>query len=521
MSNLPQLRDQAYACFLAEAPELLQTIEQDLLSLKQNRSLNQVYNLMRVTHTLKAMAASVNLPTISSLAHDLEDVFNTLHHPAVVIDSALEALLFRSYDCLRLLLTAEFTHTPIDQAAVSKQAAAVFNQLQQKLGDFSNQAMRLPTAAELGTDITHSIFSTVVEEGLATLAAALKQPTAQPVGWVLREQANVLLGLAEALNLKGFGAIAQTAIAALDAHPDQAITIAQITLADFQQGQASILAGDRTRGGQPSTTLQQLADIHYQSIATHKSPDQSRVEGTQLDIASKPNIDQPTVSSPQTIRVDVERLERLTYLSGGLSTCQNRQDSAKEQLQDTLQTLRRKFRQHQQTLTKIWSQSNPDQNFLPITSSNTVETDPDNALHTLLQSALEEIAQLDETTGQAVLVHQQWSQTLKNQQQLVTTLQADLTAARMTSLKQVFNRLQQVLQRLAATYGKPAKLTLNGAHVLVDRAIVEKLYNPLLHLVRNAFDHGIEDPITRRQRGKTRDWPDSYPGLSAGQTDFN
>ena len=502
MSNLPQLRDQAYACFLAEAPELLQTIEQDLLTLKEDRSLNKAYNLMRTTHTLKAMAASVGLQTINRLAHNLEDVFNTLHNPAVVIDSALEALLFRSYECLRLLLTAEFIHTSIDEAVVSEQATAVFDQLQKKLGGFSKQEMQLPTSAELGADITHSIFSTVVEEGLAALAGALKQPTAKPVDRVLREQADVLLGLAEALDLKGFGAIAQTAIAALDAHPDQAITIAQITLADFRQGQALVLAGDRTRGGQPSNTLQQLAGVHYQSISTHKPTDQPWVERQQPNVVSKPDIDRPTVSFPQTIRVDLGQLERLKHLSGDLLTHQNRQDSAKEQLQDTLQKLREKFRQHRQTLNKIWAQSKGGRNFLGGTHTEAAEKDTNSELNALLQSALEEIAHLDETTGQAALVHQQWSQTLKNQQQLVAILQDDLTEVRMTSLENVFNRLQQMLQRLAATYSKPTQLTLSGAQVLVDKAIVEKLYDPLLHLVRNAFDHGIELPISRRQQGK-------------------
>ena len=501
MSNAPRPHDRAYTYFLAEAPELLQTVEENLLTLKDDRSLNKVYNLMRATHTLKAMAASVDRQPIHRIAHDLEDVFNTLHNPAVVIDSTLEALLFRGYECLRLLLTAEFTHTPLDQAAVSEQAAAVFDQLQRKLGGFSHHPMQLPTSAELGVDIIQSTFSTVVEEGLAALAAALKQPTAKPVAMILREQADIFLGLAEALNLKGFGAIAQAAIAALDAHPDQAITIAQITLADFQQGQALVLAGDRNRGGEPSTTLQQLAGVHYQSIAAHKRLDQLGVEQNQSNGEIKPNINRPTASFPQTIRVDVERLERLTHLTGDLLTHQHRQDSAKEQLQDTLQQLRQKFQQHQQTLSKIWTQSNADRNSLTVTSDAS-EAESNRELNALLQSALEEIAHLDETTGQAALVHQQWSQTLKNQQQLVTILKDDLTEARMASLEDLFHRLQQVLQRLTTTYGKPTKLSLSGAQVLVDKAIAEKLYDPLLHLVRNAFDHGIEPAITRRQRGK-------------------
>ena len=502
MSNVPQPRDQAYVCFLAEAPELLQTIEQDLLTLKEDRSLNKVYNLMRATHTLKAMAASVDLQTIHLLAHNLEDVFNTLHNPALVIDSALEALLFRCYECLRLLLTAEFNHTPLDHVAVSEQAEAIFAQFQSKLGSFSALEAQLPTSMELGVDITHSIFSTVVGDGLATLEAALKQPTLRPVAMVLREQADVFLGLAEALDLKGFGEIAQTAIAALDAHPDQAITIAQITLADLRQGQAFVMAGDRTRGGGASTTLQQLAGIHYQPIDDRQPAEPDNAAQERPDPTERSEMKPASVAFPQTIRVDVERLERLTNLTGDLLTHQNRQDSAKEQLQDTLQNLRQKFQQHQQTLSKIWAQSKGDQTAVTASSSDASAPDSNHELNALLQSALEEIALLDETTGQAALVHQQWSQTLKNQQQLVTTLQGGLTEARMASLEDVFSRLRQVLQRLTTTYNKPAKLIVTGSQILVDKAIAEKLYDPLLHLVRNAFDHGLELPMTRRRLGK-------------------
>jgi chemotaxis family two-component system sensor histidine kinase/response regulator PixL len=60
------------------------------------------------------------------------------------------------------------------------------------------------------------------------------------------------------LNLPGFEAIAQTALAALTAHPDQVLEIAQLALADFQAGQQAVIAGDRIQGG-VSTALTELA----------------------------------------------------------------------------------------------------------------------------------------------------------------------------------------------------------------------------------------------------------------------
>ncbi|NJL61095.1 MAG: hypothetical protein HC903_03735 [Methylacidiphilales bacterium] len=56
---------------------------------------------------------------------------------------------------------------------------------------------------------------------------------------------------------------------------------------------------------------------------------------------------------------------------------------------------------------------------------------------------------------------------------------------------------------MANVYGKNVVMKLAGTQVLVDKAISEKLYDPLLHIVRNAFDHGIEAPEIRKERGKT------------------
>ncbi|NJK28536.1 MAG: hypothetical protein HC925_08945 [Coleofasciculaceae cyanobacterium SM2_3_26] len=64
------------------------------------------------------------------------------------------------------------------------------------------------------------------------------------------------------------------------------------------------------------------------------------------------------------------------------------------------------------------------------------------------------------------------------------------------------SRLPRTLEQLAKTQGKPVELTIRGDKVLVDKAIAQKLYDPLLHLVRNAVAHGIEDSDVRQMRGK-------------------
>src|SRR4028119_203336 len=74
--------------------------------------------------------------------------------------------------------------------------------------------------------------------------------------------------------------------------------------------------------------------------------------------------------------------------------------------------------------------------------------------------------------------------------------------ARMSPLGGIFGRFHRVLQQLEIRHNKQVTLELYGTEVLVDKVVAEKLYDPLLHLVRNAFDHGIEPPAVREQQGK-------------------
>ncbi len=73
---------------------------------------------------------------------------------------------------------------------------------------------------------------------------------------------------------------------------------------------------------------------------------------------------------------------------------------------------------------------------------------------------------------------------------------------RTTPVRRVLERLPRVASELARALGKRVEVTLSGEEVEVDRAILDHLDDPLLHLVRNAVDHGIESPAKRSLAGK-------------------
>lgn len=134
---------------------------------------------------------------------------------------------------------------------------------------------------------------------------------------------------------------------------------------------------------------------------------------------------------------------------------------------------------------------------------DTLEMDRYGVLYSKVQGILEEMAQLEESVDDIALFAKATNLTLEQQRQMHVQLRDELMWARMLPLGEVLNRFPRLLRDLSTTYHKPVSLRLSGTGVLVDRAVLEKLYDPLVHLVRNSFDHGIEPPEIRRQLGKS------------------
>jgi two-component system chemotaxis sensor kinase CheA len=81
-------------------------------------------------------------------------------------------------------------------------------------------------------------------------------------------------------------------------------------------------------------------------------------------------------------------------------------------------------------------------------------------------------------------------------------LQSSVLDVRMVPLRQVFDKLSRVLRRLRRELRKDVTLEFSGADTELDKLIVEQLVDPLMHVVRNAFDHAIESETERRVAGK-------------------
>ncbi len=691
---------QTHQYFLQEAAELLQTIDDELQTLRSDFSIQKVHNLMRAAHTLKGAAASVGLEAVKKTTHSLEDVFRALCYPDTTLSMSVEGLIFEGYDCLKLLLSAQLAGAQVEEADILDRMAAVVTQLQEKLGDRFGQGGHLPTSSELGFDMTKSIFEVGVSQRLDALSKQIEEADAEVLADIMHSQAEVFIGLAESLDLPGFGAIAQTTLRALAQSPERVLAIAPVALANYTEAQLAVLAGDRDQGGTPSAALQQFCtdtqpqtDLAIESLPAQQSVEpavktsqrraaSSRIaappsswtqrlwnrlthpignqsspgarsqhkrrkinpnassalleqaaaagldcspaasenavnftatgdEPAELDLTdlipsdlasvnllpspspqadpSHPSLadaalssimdpasaeltlsgdpaladleslsdlsallsfenngstDLPTLkvkeaasptgplaedssssrvapapahSSTATIRMTVEHLDQLSQAMGELLTQQNRQALYNEQLTILVKKLLDRIARQQQlgqNMLQSKVSSYPSAQLpTPMAALNlaanlsqphfdSLELDQYSDLQLLAQAFLEETVQQSENAEAIDLFVGRTRQELEKQQRLLTNTRETLLAARMLPLDQVFNRFLPALERLKTQHRKQVTLVLEGGDVLVDKAIADKLFDPLLHLVRNAFDHGVESADKRQQQNK-------------------
>lgn len=93
-------------------------------------------------------------------------------------------------------------------------------------------------------------------------------------------------------------------------------------------------------------------------------------------------------------------------------------------------------------------------------------------------------------------------ETLKSLTRVAGGLQDAVMKARMVPLAQVFSRFPRMVRDLARELGRQVEFIIEGEETELDRSVIDEIGDPLVHLLRNAVDHGIEPPAERERRGK-------------------
>ncbi len=123
-------------------------------------------------------------------------------------------------------------------------------------------------------------------------------------------------------------------------------------------------------------------------------------------------------------------------------------------------------------------------------------------LHLLSQEQMERIVQLQEVSSDIALSLREASTATTDLNYTTRELQSGMTKMQMRPFSTLVKRFPRVMRDLALQYNKQVNLTIEGDMTLIDQVAIEALTDPLNHLLRNAFGHGIESPEERKAAGK-------------------
>ncbi|MDY7035339.1 MAG: chemotaxis protein CheA [Thermodesulfobacteriota bacterium] len=93
-------------------------------------------------------------------------------------------------------------------------------------------------------------------------------------------------------------------------------------------------------------------------------------------------------------------------------------------------------------------------------------------------------------------------QTINHLNQITSTLQKTAMSLRMVPIKSTFQKMMRLVRDLAKKAGKDVRLSMSGEDTEIDRNIVEEIYEPMVHMIRNSIDHGLEPPEERKAANK-------------------
>ena len=542
--------------FLDEAREYLDTLDATILGASNHPiEAAQANAALRAAHSIKGGAGMMGFQVLSELAHRLEDSWKVLKiDKSIVVTPRLENLLLAAVGCLRQVVEFDRESMQRHQAScvdaewLAVEAYPVFDALHSELGDPQEENAASVLSPEEGQDIVPLLFETEVEGCLQRLEAVLATPD-QPC---LREEVSILAqelgGLGEMLQLTNFIQLCRSVSHQIEQEDANTNETAKGALKFWRTAQMFAIAGqyDQIPTSINDTvingTVPELADFAETPVPEPNVGDwfTEALAANSLDEAGYTDfqpIPAPARSAPPeaqvtdfkvleaepepvptaedqdaTVRVPIRQLNQLNDLFGELTIDRNGLDLYHKRLRSLSRTLHErvqildqvnsKLRMAYDRVTLSGSRSLGDSSSRRA-GFDALELDRYSDLHLLSQQVMETIVQLQEVTEDIDLSLDDTDQSARNLNKTAKQMQSGLSQLRMRPISDILNRFPRALREWSLQYGKQVRFDMAGAGTLIDRNILETLNDPLMHLLRNAFDHGIESPSVRESKGKS------------------
>ncbi|GBF77300.1 chemotaxis protein CheA [Paenibacillus sp. 598K] len=414
MIDLSEFRD----IFLEELNEQLQMIEEELLTLEREGGTEAgIGRLFRAAHTLKGSSAAMGYVRLKELTHEMEHVLERLRSRELLVTEALIGVFFKGLDGLRQL-----------QSEIVQNDAEHSNMDELIRGLRSSAEAPVPRVQKTLPLLPSDVYQTF--ERLTDAERPLRWLTVRLSARCEMRYVRFQIIERELEELPGLVWRELDDTATPEETADTARWLVSSSLSDTELVDiaAALMDVEEAR----------LEEIAIEQLRSRPEPVLVEEEAEALP-AFAPSEPRPDRTKQTSIRVNVERLERMMNLVGELVIDQTR-------IQQAGKLLRQRF--------------GPDE-------------------------AFEDFSQLSDHLTRTV-----------------GELQESVMKVRMLPLEQLFNRFPRLVRDLSLSLDKEVELVLEGKDTELDRNLIEEIGDPLIHLVRNAIDHGLERPEERLAAGK-------------------
>ncbi|UFJ42145.1 chemotaxis protein CheA [Brevibacillus humidisoli] len=432
--------------FIEESKEHLQAINQNLLQLENDPDNIQIVNeIFRSAHTLKGMAATMGFEDMASLTHEAENVLDLIRNDKLRINSDIMDVIFQSVDLIEGMVynISEGGNGSADVSApVKKLRAIVAGDLNALKSADSGTAVEEKVAASSAKETNSNVRDYKLDDYALTV---MKQST---------ESGNNLYWLQVALR-------------------DDCVLKAARAYMVFDQLEAN---------GEVIKATPSVEDIENERF-------EKSFEVVYISPASAAEIKQAIESISEIQEVTIDTIDLDAQSHEEVLGARQEASAAVEQAVER----------------KPLAEQAGGSSRKKASGSKTIRVDIErlDVLMNLFSELVIDrgrLEQLARESGQSEL-----QETVEHMSRISGDLQSIILTMRMVPVEQVFNRFPRMVRDLAKELNKKVNLKIFGAETELDRTVIDEIGDPLVHLLRNSIDHGVESPADRKQRGKSEE----------------
>jgi two-component system chemotaxis sensor kinase CheA len=442
--------------FIEEAKEHLQNLNEALLEMEKSDDNKDLVNeIFRVAHTLKGMAATMGFKRMTVLTHDMENVLSEIRNGKIEISAELLDVLFQCLDALEQY---------VDQII---ETGTEGDKTNQPIIDRLNLILEGKTAEHVqekadGNDTSPSQpeNKSVVVSGPADEAAKRKH---KMLSFNEYEKNAILKAQEESYNVYGIS-----------------IIIAESCV--LKSARAFIIFRTLEGLGQIIKSYPSVQDIEDEKFDLDFSVFLISSESQEKFLKELNSI-----AEVEEVLIDEIHLEG-TVQEFGQKQTEDKQDEEKEHGQNDLEKDKEKRESKGQAPTK------PKAN-------RTVRVDIERLDN--LMNLVSELIIVKNGLETVENNNQNMNEQIEYLERITTNLHDAVMKVRMVPVERVFNRFPRLVRDLARKLNKNLELHMSGEETELDRTVIDEIGDPLVHLIRNACDHGQEMPSERKSRGKS------------------